>query len=66
MLVLGRRDEQSIVLICGDKLIKVMILGKEGREVRVGIEADKDVEIWREEVYYRIVNGAENKRKSKD
>jgi len=51
MLILTRRPGESIVI--GD-VVKVTIVGVDGRQVRLGIQAPGDVEVHREEVYKRI------------
>jgi len=51
MLILTRRLGESIVI--GD-VIKVTVVGVDGRQVRLGIEAPGQVEVHREEVYRRI------------
>ena len=50
MLVLSRREKESIV-IDGD--ITVTILEIRGNHVRLGIEAPKDVNVWRGELVMR-------------
>ena len=51
MLVLTRKAGQSIVI--GDD-IEVTVLSVTGDKVRLGVEADKDVPIYRDEVHRRI------------
>ncbi|MCR8924147.1 carbon storage regulator CsrA [Dasania sp. GY-MA-18] len=51
MLVLSRRLGETLVI--GDQ-VKVSVLGISGNQVRLGIEAPKDVSVHREEVYLRI------------
>ena len=51
MLVLSRRNEESIMI--GDG-IEVKIVGIRGRNVRLGIEAPRQVSIHRREVYVRM------------
>jgi len=48
MLVLSRKIDEAIIL--GDD-IKVTILGLEDDRVRIGIDAPKDVRIFREELF---------------
>jgi carbon storage regulator len=55
VLVLTRKTGQSIVI--GDG-IEVTVLSVTGDKVRLGVEADKDVPIYRDEVHRRIA--AEN------
>ena len=51
MLILTRKQNESIVI---DDDIKVTILGTKGQDVKIGIEAPRDVEIWRKELYDRL------------
>lgn len=51
MLVLGRKQSESIMI--GDT-IKLMVVKIEGDKVRLGIEAPDDVSIHRSEVYAAI------------
>ena len=53
MLILTRRIGET--LICNDngKLTEVTVLGVKGNQVRLGVAADKDVEVDREEIYLR-------------
>ncbi|MCL5261130.1 MAG: carbon storage regulator CsrA [Gammaproteobacteria bacterium] len=51
MLILTRRVSESIII--GDD-ITVTVLGVKGLQVKIGIQAEKDVPIHREEVYLRI------------
>ena len=51
MLILTRKQNEAVI-IDGD--IKITILGTKGQDVKLGIEAPDDVEIWREELYERL------------
>jgi carbon storage regulator len=51
MLVLSRRIGESLV-IADD--IRLTILGVSGGQVRVGIEAPKQISVHREEIYEKI------------
>lgn len=51
MLVLSRKVTESIIL--GDN-IEIKILAIEGEQVKIGIEAPKNVKIHRSEVYKAI------------
>lgn len=51
MLILNRYANQSIMI--GND-ITVSILGVRGSQVQLGIEAPKDIDVHREEIYQRI------------
>ena len=51
MLILTRSQNESVII---DDDIKVTILGTKGQDVKIGIEAPEDVEIWREEIYEKM------------
>ncbi|MBM7557469.1 carbon storage regulator CsrA [Halanaerobacter jeridensis] len=59
MLVLTRKEEESIMI--GDD-IKIMVLEDSGGQVKLGIEAPRDIDIYREEIYEQIKE--ENKKAS--
>lgn len=52
MLILTRFAGQSII-IDGEK-IEIVVLGIKGNQVRIGINAPKDISIYREELLERI------------
>lgn len=51
MLILTRRVGESLII--GDDVV-VNVLGVKGNQVRIGVEAPKDVSVHREEIYQRI------------
>lgn len=51
MLILTRRIGESVVI--GDD-INITVLGVKGNQVRLGVNAPKDVSVHREEIYQRI------------
>ena len=53
MLILTRRVGE--VLMIGDD-INITVLGVKGNQVRIGVNAPKDVAVHREEIYLRIQN----------
>ncbi len=64
MLILTRRTGETLMV--GDD-ITVTVLGVKGNQVRIGVNAPKDVAVHREEIYSRIqednqpaANGSEN------
>lgn len=52
MLILTRRISEVIMI---NDNVKIAILGINGNQVRLGIDAPKEVMIHREEIYERIV-----------
>ena len=51
MLILTRRVGESLMI--GDD-VNVTVLGIRGNQVRIGVNAPKDVAVHREEIYARI------------
>jgi carbon storage regulator len=51
MLILTRRIGESLTI--GEE-IKITLLGIKGNQVRIGIDAPRDVEVHREEIYDKI------------
>ncbi len=52
MLILTRRVGETLII--GDD-IKLTVLGVRGHQIRLGIDAPRDVTVHREEIYQRIV-----------
>ncbi len=57
MLVLSRKRDESIII---GKDVEVIVLGIEGDQVRLGINAPKDISIYRKELFLEIEE--ENKK----
>ncbi len=57
MLILTRKPSETLVV--GDD-IKITILGVKGTQVRIGIEAPKDVGVHRQEIYNAIQEEIKN------
>ena len=51
MLILTRNQNESIVI---DDDIRITVLSDNYGQVKLGIEATDDVEIWREEIYDKL------------
>ncbi|RLA55502.1 MAG: carbon storage regulator [Gammaproteobacteria bacterium] len=56
MLILTRRAGESLMV--GDDII-VTVLSVKGNQVRIGIDAPRDVAVHREEIYNRIQDSSE-------
>ncbi|MCY7353638.1 MAG: carbon storage regulator CsrA [Lysobacter sp.] len=59
MLILTRRVGETLMI--GDA-VTVTVLGVKGNQVRIGINAPKDVPVHREEIYQRIHQGDEGRQ----
>jgi carbon storage regulator len=53
MLILTRRVGETLMI--GDE-VTVTVLGVKGNQVRIGVNAPRDVAVHREEIYDRIKN----------
>lgn len=53
MLILTRRVGETLMI---DDDVRVTVLGVNGNQVRIGVDAPKDIAVHREEIYQRIQN----------
>ncbi|MEK6731837.1 MAG: carbon storage regulator CsrA [Pseudomonadota bacterium] len=53
MLILTRRQGERVII--GDN-IEVTVLAISGTQVRVGVQAPKQISVHREEVYYKLLS----------
>ena len=58
MLILTRRVSETLMI--GDD-VSVTVLGVKGNQVRIGVNAPKDVAVHREEIYDRIKQEGDNR-----
>ena len=63
MQILTRRVGETLMV--GDD-VTVTVLGVKGNQVRIGVNAPKDISVHREEIYNRIHDGEEPAPKAEE
>jgi len=51
MLILTRNKNESVII---DDNFRIIVLSDRHGQIKLGIEAPEDVEIWREEIYEKL------------
>ncbi len=59
MLILTRRPGEAIMI---DDEVKVIITNVKGDQVSIGIEAPREVQVHREEIYHKIQLEGDNRK----
>jgi len=62
MLILTRRTGETVMI--GNDIV-VTVLGVKGNQVRVGVNAPKEIAVHREEIYERIKREEQNQRSNR-
>jgi carbon storage regulator len=58
MLILTRKIGEALVI---DKDITVTVMGIKGTQIRIGVDAPRDIKVNREEIHNRIAKEQEQK-----
>ena len=57
MLILTRRVQEALVI---NDNVTITVLSVKGNQVRLGIDAPRDVEVHREEIYQRVKGSSDD------
>jgi carbon storage regulator len=63
MLILSRRVGEKLII--GEN-VTVTILGVKGNQIRIGIDAPRDIQVNREEIFQRILKEREALNSARD
>ena len=58
MLILTRKIGEALVI---DKDVTVTVMGIKGTQIRIGVDAPRDIKVNREEIHNRIAQEQEQK-----
>lgn len=61
MLILTRKIGESLLI--GDN-VEITVLGVRGNQVKLGVEAPKEISVHREEIYHRIKSAQQEQLES--
>jgi len=54
MLILNRKSEEEIYIETPEDRITLKVIGIDGKAVKIGIDAPKEITIYREELYRQV------------
>jgi carbon storage regulator len=65
MLVLTRKQYETITFLVGDEEVTIAVVQVKGKQVRIGINAPQKIAIYRTEVLERIESGKVEPRRKR-